>query len=178
MEMFQYSEKKVRMGWHSPALCAVSSSLSFTVGSTLPSASTGPPAASWRIRPLWQCHHKDPWGRTPAPSLFSALLLPLLCGTMFTQPLHRESRPEPTSTNTLSCPPRSPFYLQRGEPWRTGHLSLSGGNEEPGEVELHEIQAGSICQDASASRIAVTPLLRAVAVGGHLGLSVREGFIY
>lgn len=146
MEMFQYSEKKVRMGWHSPALCTVSSRLSFSVGCTLPSASTGPPAASWRARHLGQCHHKDPWGRTPASSVFSAFLPTLLCGTMLTQPLHRESHPEPTSTYVLSCPASSPFYPQGGEPWRTGHLSPSsvppGGDEEPGEVELHEIQAG------------------------------------
>lgn len=146
MEMFQYSEKKVRMGWHSPALCTVSSRLSFSVGCTLPSASTGPPAASWRARCLGQCHHKDPRGRTPASSLFSALLPTMLCGTMLTQPLHRESHPEPTCTHALSCLASSPFYPREENHGELGiclhHQTPSGGDEEPGEVELHEIQAG------------------------------------
>lgn len=52
MEMFQYSEKKVRAGRHSLALCAASSGLAFPVGCTLPSPSTAPRAASWQVRPI------------------------------------------------------------------------------------------------------------------------------
>lgn len=182
MEMFQYSEKKVRMGWPSPAPCAVSSRLSFSVGRTLPSPSRGPPAVSGRARPLGQYHHKDPWGRAPAPSHFSALLLTLLCRVMLTQPLLGNpilSPPALTLSQALPALPSSPREEDHGE---LGiclhHQSSSGGNGEPGKVELHEIQAGSVCQNADACRIAVSPLLRAVAVGGHLALSVRKGFIY
>lgn len=182
MEMFQYSEKKVRMGWHSPALCAVSSRLSFPVGCMLPSASTAPPAASWRVRPLGQCHHKDPWGRTPAPSLFSALPLTLLCSTILTQLLGRESLvlspPALMLSPALPALPSAPREENHGE---LGiclhHQSPPGSNEESGEVELHEIWAGTVCRDADACRIAVE-LLRAVVVGGCPGLGVREGFIY
>lgn len=101
-----------------------------------------------------------------SPPFFSTF-----CSTMFTHPPHRESL-----HRALTLSPA--LEENHGELGICLHQSPSGGNEEPGEVEQHEIQAGSICQDSSACRIAVTPLLRAVAVGGHLGLSVRERFIY
>lgn len=51
MEMFQYSEKKVRAGRCSWALCAVSSGLAFPAGCTL-SFSATPRAASQEVRPI------------------------------------------------------------------------------------------------------------------------------
>lgn len=79
---------------------------------------------------------------------------------------------------TLPALPSTPMEENHGE---LGiclhHQSPPGANEESGEIELHEIRAGTVCWDADACRIAVE-LPRAVAVGGRLGLGVGEGFIY
>lgn len=132
MEMFQYSEKKVRMGWHSPALCAVSSRLSFSVGCMLPSASRCPPAASWRAGPLG---HIGPLGED---TCFFTLLCPSSPPVVWHNAhsaLHRESHTEPSSTllsPALPALPSTPREENHGELGICLHRSPPGGNEEPG----------------------------------------------
>lgn len=143
MEMFQYSEKKVRAGQQSPALCAVSSRLAFPADCTLPSTSAVPHAASRQAA--------DPQGsvtvRTPPGKDTCSIALPhpsshaaLQTHDARSAPSWGIPHPEPTGTRARYFPPGSPPFhspsreKNHGGMLRVGlhHQSPPGGNEEPG----------------------------------------------
>lgn len=114
MEMFQYSEKKVRAGQQSPALCAVSSRLAFPADCTLPSASAVPHAASRQAAdPQGSVTVRTPQGRTPAPLLFPIHPLTPLCKhDARSAPTWGIPHPEPTGTRARYFPPGSPLCIR------------------------------------------------------------------
>lgn len=152
MEMFQYSEKKVRTGQHSPSLCAASSRVAFPADCMLPSASTAPPTALPAVSPHLQQtpkqhHQKHPPGR----DTLSITLLHLSSHpAMQAQCLQKIPDPEPTSAHAHCLPPSCLFafpapgsraMMACWVPVSIIHLLL-GVMKSLGGAELLEIWAG------------------------------------